>query len=265
MSRPVITIAMPVYMAQKTVEEAVRSVLDQTFSDFELLVTDDGSTDDTVMIIQSIHDPRIIYISDGRHLGIAPRLNQMIARAKGEFFARMDADDVMMPYRLEKQLAFLREHLEADVVGSRVIPFSEERREKRETGRVWSEEGSYTRVDSLNHPTIMGRTEWFRNHPYNEVYSGVEDYELWLRVKNEATLLQMNEPLLYYRERLSYDIARCWKERSVGIRMIWKERHLFHSTLRAVCQILNNIMVMTAVPMVHFLHLDKWVILRRNR
>ena len=129
----------------------------------------------------------------------------------------------------------------------------------RETGT-----NGYRHVKRLLHPTIMGRTEWFREHPYNEQYSGCEDYELWLRVKGKATLLQMDEPLMFYRDCQTYDVCKVWRERIVGLKMIWKERKLYGSIWRALWQMAVNVLVMLSVPVVHLMHLDRWVISRRN-
>lgn len=248
-------------MAERTIAQAVDSVLQQTYRDFELLLVDDGSVDGTLDIVRRYQDDRIRIIADGTHLGIAARLNMMVRLAQGSIFARMDADDVMMPMRLERQLEFLTQHPEADVIGCTAVVMDEEGMQMgtREAGAY-----DYKQVSRLLHPTIMGRTEWFRQHPYNECYSGCEDYELWLRVRGKATLLQMGEPMMCYRDRLKYDVRKVWHERTVGLKMIWRERHLYGSTGRALLQMANNIMVMVAVPIVHALHLDKRVILRRN-
>ncbi len=261
MASPQITIGLPCYMAEKTLAQAIESVLNQTYEDFELLLLVDGSEDGTLEIARKYQDERIHIIADGAHRGIAARLNMIVREARGRVFARMDADDIMMPNRLERQLEFLFLHPEVDVVGCAAIVMDEngEKIGMRETGAY-----GYRKVDRLLHPTIMGWTAWFREHPYNEQYSGCEDYELWLRVKGKATLLQMDEPLLQYRERLTYNVRKVWHERIVGLKMIWHERKLYGSVWRALLQMAVNIAVMLSVPVVHVLHLDRWVILRRN-
>lgn len=249
-----ISVCLPVYNAETTIAEAVRSVLSQTFTDLELLIVDDGATDHTFDSDNDglWKDERIILIRDGKHLGLATRLNQMISLAHGEYIARMDADDIMIPTRLEKQVAFMQENPEVDVVSCAAIIIDEHR------------EKVGVRNEKLMHPTVMGRTEWFRQNPYNEAYSGVEDYELWLRVKDHANIAHISEPLMYYREHTCYNIKKVWQERSLGIKMIWNERHLYGSLRRAVWQIGNNLCVMLAVPIIHVLHLDHWIISKRN-
>lgn len=246
-----VSIGLPVYNGERWLREALESVLAQTYGDWELIVTiDDGLGIRDYGL--EITDERIRIIADGEHRGISARINQQVAMARGEYFARMDADDVMLPTRLEKQVAYLKEHAEVDVVSCSATIIDE------------MGEKLGVRNAELMHPTVMGRTEWFRRHPYNEDYSGVEDYELWLRVKKSTNFAHITEPLMYYRERTRYNIQKVWRERSLGIRMIWQERHLYGSTFRALLQILNNIMVMVAVPVIHFFHLDSWVISRRN-
>lgn len=253
-----VTIGLPVYNGERWLKEAINSVLAQTYEDWELIVTIDElgvrSEELGAWLSEELgnKDERIRIIADGVHRGISARINQQVALARGEYFARMDADDVMMPTRLEKQVALLNEHPETEVVSCSAIIIDE-------MGEKLGE-----RSEGIIHPSVMGRTGWFRQNPYNEEYSGVEDYELWLRVKNTVNIAHINEPLMYYRERTHYNLQKVWHERMLGIRMIWHERHLYGSIWRALMQILNNIMVMVTVPVIHLLHLDRWVILRRN-
>ena len=107
MTNPVITIAMPFYNSAATLELAIRSLLNQSYGDFELLLCDDGSDDQGLAIARSFDDPRVICWSDGRRLRLAARLNECIDRARGRYLARMDADDIAYPDRLERQMAFL--------------------------------------------------------------------------------------------------------------------------------------------------------------
>jgi glycosyltransferase involved in cell wall biosynthesis len=115
MPDPVITIAMPFYNSAATLELAIRSLLNQSYSDFELLLCDDGSTDHGLEIAHSFDDPRLVCWSDGRRLRLAARLNECIDRARGRYLARMDADDIAYPDRLKRQLAFLETNTEVDL------------------------------------------------------------------------------------------------------------------------------------------------------
>jgi len=114
---PKVTVLMPVYNAEKYLKEAIGSILGQSFSDFEFLIINDGSTDSSVKIIKSYDDPRIRFIANEKNLGVIPTLNKGFALAQGEFIARMDADDISLPKRLELQADFMDKHPEAGAIG----------------------------------------------------------------------------------------------------------------------------------------------------
>ncbi len=119
---PSVSVLMPIYNAELTLAEAVESILAQTFTDFELIVVDDGSTDGSLQMLQKFahRDTRIRIISRP-NTGIAGALNEAMDAARGEFLARMDADDISLPARFEKQVAFLQEHPDVVLLGSRVM------------------------------------------------------------------------------------------------------------------------------------------------
>lgn len=203
-----LTIGIPVYNGGHYILEAVQSVLNQSYLDFELIVTDDGSLDETMKVLRSLHDPRLIIVCDGMHKGLATRLNEQIAMARGEYFARMDADDVMLPQRIERQMAFVHQHPEADVVGSSAIIIDEDSKKigyrnccRWERGKHRNAEDlSYTEVTNFMHPTVLGKTAWFRKYYYNPACEGCEDLDLWARSKAESIFYSLSEPLLLYRD-----------------------------------------------------------------
>lgn len=117
MKTSAITVLMPAYNAEKYIAEAIDSVLAQTFTDFELLIVDDGSTDDTATIIQSYQDERIKYICQ-HNQGVAAALNTGLAHASAELIARFDADDICYPHRLQQQYDFMQSKPEYHVVGA---------------------------------------------------------------------------------------------------------------------------------------------------
>lgn len=203
-----LTIGIPVYNGGHYILEAVQSVLNQSYLDFELIVTDDGSLDETMKVLRSLHDPRLTIVCDGMHKGLATRLNEQIAMARGEYFARMDADDVMLPQRIERQMAFVHQHPEADVVGSSAIIIDEDSKKigyrnccRWERGKHRNAEDlSYTEVTNFMHPTVLGKTAWFRKYYYNPACEGCEDLDLWARSKAESIFYSLSEPLLLYRD-----------------------------------------------------------------
>src|SRR5436190_20057932 len=115
---PAITVLMPVFNAAAFVREAIQSVLRQTQADLELLIIDDASTDGSSAIIRSFSDPRVRVITHQRNLGLVASLNDGLDQARGRYVARMDADDVMHPQRLEKQLRYLEEHVDIALVAA---------------------------------------------------------------------------------------------------------------------------------------------------
>ncbi|MFC3862723.1 glycosyltransferase [Deinococcus antarcticus] len=202
-SEPLITVAIPVFNGEQYIEMAVVSVLNQTYGNLEILLLDDGSTDRSLEIIKQFHDSRIRVISDGKNQGLTYRLNETVRMARGEVYARMDADDLMVNTRLERQLEYLLNHPECDVVGSvaYVIDGGNKLTGIR-GGNPFMEQGftSILRRGGFMHPTVTGRTAWFRAHPYDTDAERCEDIELWLRTADESHFAQIEEPLLFYRE-----------------------------------------------------------------
>lgn len=203
-----LTVGIPVYNGGRYILESVNSVLNQTYTDFELIVTDDGSTDETMEVLRTLNDPRLIVVHDGMHKGLATRLNEQITMARGEYFARMDADDVMLPQRLEHQMAFVYQHPETDVVGTSTVVIDENGKQigyrnccKWERGKRRNVETlSYVRVKGFMHPTVLGRSAWFRHYYYNPACEGCEDQDLWARSQSESNFYSLCEPLLLYRD-----------------------------------------------------------------
>jgi glycosyltransferase involved in cell wall biosynthesis len=117
MNDPMITVLMPAYNAGKYITDAINSVLAQSFSDFELLIVDDGSSDNTVEVIKSFNDERIVLWNQS-HGGVSKALNTGLEKAKGKYIARFDSDDLCYEHRLQRQFSFLETHPEYVVVGS---------------------------------------------------------------------------------------------------------------------------------------------------
>lgn len=195
-----ITIGIPFYNAGRYLASSIRSVLGQTYSGFELILSDDGSTDGSLQIAESFNDPRIRLVSDGANRGIAYRLNEQISLANGTFFARMDADDLMFPDRIEKQLSFL-ERYGYDVTGTQavVIDHNNEVMGLRTTTIPKSRGELFTAIP-FTHPTVMGKTGWFRKYMYTGGADGFEDWDLWIRSFSESAFALIDEPLLFYRD-----------------------------------------------------------------
>lgn len=200
---PLISVVMPVFNCEATLAIATRSMLRQTCADFELLILDDGSTDDTVEVARSCAEPRVRVIVDSSgNQGLASRLNQGIDLARGCYVARMDGDDISFPLRLQRQLEFLEGHQEIDLVGCSMVIFKGAgelvgvQPAKRRHDEIC---GNFLRSCLLPHATWMGRTSWFRTHRYDPTRRRAEDRELLLRTRQCSQFAGIPEALYAYR------------------------------------------------------------------
>ena len=197
-----VTIGIPFLNARRSLAAAVRSVFAQTHPDWELLLVDDGSSDGSIDVVRRLDDPRVRLVRDGSHRGLCERLNQIAAMARGAYLARMDADDVMHPERIERQLALLREDASVDVVDTATFTVDDDLRPLgiRGEGPLDARPEAVLRDGLLIHPTVMGRAEWFRRHPYDPVFVRAEDRELWIRTCATTRFARLCQPLFFYRE-----------------------------------------------------------------
>lgn len=180
-----ISVIMPVYNEQEYLKFSIESILNQTFSDFEFIIIDDGSTDDSVKIIGSYNDSRIKFYKSEKK-GIVKQLNYGISIAKAPIIARMDADDISECSRLDEQFAYLNQHPGVDVVGSNVLFINEKAEVVCTKIYPQNHEGIEFMMpieSAVCHPAVMMRKEIFDSFgSYNEKYSGAEDYELFLNL-----------------------------------------------------------------------------------
>jgi glycosyltransferase involved in cell wall biosynthesis len=195
MNTELVTVGIPFVNEERYLEAAVRSVLAQTWSNLEVLLVDDGSTDRSLEIARSFRDERVTVISDGARRYLPARLNEIVARARGTLVARMDADDVAHPERIARQVAALVEH-GADACGTWAglvdeddEPFAVLEAADRPNLALALERAI------IPHPTLLGRRKWFAAHPYDETLTRAEDRDLWLRVVATARLVVVPEPL----------------------------------------------------------------------
>ncbi len=215
--KPLLTVAIPVFNAGKYLRVAVLSIVHQTFQDWELLIIDDGSSDDSLETIRDIDDARIRILRDGENHGLATRLNEAVDRARGKYFARMDQDDFSYPERFASQLAFLCSHPEVDLVAVRAVTITEDdavsgvlpsRLHHDEIcSRPWL--GFY-----LPHPTWLGHRDWFRKHRYKSPGPYFcEDQDLLLRSYADSRFATVNQILFGYRLRSRINLRKQLKTR----------------------------------------------------
>ena len=204
---PLVSVLMPAFNAARYVAEAVESILNQTYSNFEFLIVDDGSTDDTPRILgrYADRDPRVHLVSRP-NTGLVVALNEMLARARGEFIARMDADDIALPERFERQLAYLASHPECVMIGSRVFIIDPDGSPITVMGDALTHEEidrafMNGRGQMVYHPSVMIRKRaLIEVGPYRREFETAEDLDLFLRLAEIGRIENLPEPLLKYRE-----------------------------------------------------------------
>jgi glycosyltransferase involved in cell wall biosynthesis len=182
-----VSVVLAVYNGEEYIETAVKSVLNQQFDSFELVVVDDGSTDDTVVILSAIDDPRLRLIEQ-ESSGQAAALNHGIAAARGRYIARIDDDDIADPHRLDRQVALLESDPALGVIGTRFVR-RYERAETTETESVTPPttdrelRREFPFRNPFAHSTVMFRREAVREvGGYDESLNSCIDYDLWIRL-----------------------------------------------------------------------------------
>ncbi len=206
---PAITVLLPVYNSQQYLREAVQSVLNQTFKDFEFLIIDDGSTDSSPEIISDFarRDPRIRVVSRPNK-GLTQTLNEGISLARAPLLARMDADDLCMPRRFEKQIAFLNSRPDCVLVGSRVLLIDPEAMPIREMcleqHHLMIDEAHLHRGWPVVHPAVMMRLAAVKQvGGYRDEFNTLEDLDLFLRLAEIGQLANLPDTLLHYRQHFA--------------------------------------------------------------
>ncbi len=200
--RPIVSVVMSVYNGELHLAAAIESILSQTYKDFEYIIINDGSTDNSLAIIREFEkkDRRIV-VRDRANKGLIYSLNEGIQLAKGHYIARMDADDMSMPERLEKQLAYMEEH-NLDICGSAVRVFNTQREI-----RTWSYPVDDAAIKfmlkfktAFAHPSVLMRTSLFKTGLRYADCKHAEDYRLWVDMALQNYKMgNMDAVLLRYR------------------------------------------------------------------
>jgi glycosyltransferase involved in cell wall biosynthesis len=202
-----VSVIMAVYKEKEMhLMAAIESVLRQTYNDIEFIIVNDNPLGEVLdKYLVSIRDPRIVYVRNTENKGLTSSLNKAISISKGEYIARMDADDVCMPERIEKQVAYLEKHRDIDILGTNATVINEHGEIIGNIDNDYSE--SYIKAATyfgapLIHPTVMFRRSVFTEHKlyYNESYRYAQDYELWTRAVFAVRVNLLQERLLMWRE-----------------------------------------------------------------
>ncbi len=203
MSAPEVTVLLPVYNGEKYLRESLASLLGQSYRAFELLVIDDGSTDASLDIIESVHDSRLKLVKNAGNQGLVYTLNRGLALAAGRFLMRMDADDIALPQRIERQLNFMRCHPTVGISGTWSRTFGAVEKPWETRFPVGHEDivAHMLFHTALSHPTAMMDLAQMRSHhlAYDKQAQHAEDYDLWVRASACFHLANVPEVLLSYR------------------------------------------------------------------
>lgn len=196
-----ISVLMPVYNTNKKyLKQSIESILKQTYKDFEFIIIDDGSDIKTKKFLKSFKDDRIVLIENEKNLGLIKTLNKGIKLAKGEFIARMDADDISTPDRFEKQLLYMTKNPEIGVLGSAFQIF--QKREEKIVMPTTDEDAKkmlQTGVSPFAHPSVMIRKDLLEDVQYSETFKHCEDLALWAKLYDKTQFANLPDVLLKYR------------------------------------------------------------------
>lgn len=214
-SRPEISVIMPVYNAEAYLSAAIKSILSQTFSDFEFLIFNDGSTDDSLKVIESFNDPRINLINSAKNLGKEAQLNHGLEIAKVKYIAHMDGDDVSVPNRFARQIEAMKNNPQIDVCGTFLKCFGMSQaicagpQNHREIVTYLS-----FAFNCMGHAPTMIRAEKLKESGiiYKENYPAAEDYAFWVHVSKFLQLYNLPEILYLYR---IHDSSTCSTKKGV--------------------------------------------------
>lgn len=199
MNSPKISVLLPVFNAEKYLKECIDSILSQSYGDFELLILDDCSTDRSADIVKSYSDKRIIYARNDVNLGISKTRNKLMKLARGDYWALSDHDDISLPTRLAKQVAFLDENPDCSVVSCWIEFFPEY--------KLLDSLPEYKFADlikfkpSFSHPSAMLRGSTIRDFKihYRDEFRYAEDYDLWFQILKFGKICSLQEVLYKYR------------------------------------------------------------------
>ena len=228
---PKVSVIMGVYNDEKYLSKAIQSILLQTYKDFEFIICDDCSTDNTVQIISSFNDDRIVFLQNEVNLGLANTLNKCIEHSKGEYIARMDSDDISLEDRLKEQVNYLEQNLEVAVIGTQAYFIDENDKRFKEFKRPLKISFSDTvKKSNLIHPSTMIRKKILTEvsgYTINEMTHRAEDYDLWCKIAEKGYgLANLSEFLFEYREDINAYKKRKYKFRieEFKIKSYWIKR-----------------------------------------
>lgn len=224
--KPSVTVLLPVYNAEKYVAEAIDSILNQTFTDFELLIVNDGSTDSSLTIIEAYTDARIRILNLAQNVGLVKALNLGLQEIDTTYIVRTDADDISLPTRLQKQVAFMQQHKQVGVCGSWFDTMNDQGQVK--SGSRYKPSDETIRLKHLyqihlSHGTAILRTSVLKEHAitYSSDFDHAEDYDIFDRIGMVSQLANMQEVLYRVRvhdSNVSKTFSHVQTDNSLGVK-----------------------------------------------
>lgn len=207
MNQPLVSVLIPCYNVENYVEESVNSILTQTYQNLEIIAINDCSTDHTGEVLQRIAaiDSRVKVFTNEKNLKLISTLNKGIELCNGEYIARMDADDISLPTRIEKEVSFLEKNKDHDIVSTQFYAFRSENPSKKDLNHSPTHDEDLRAYmlfrSGICHPAVMMRKRVFSElgFKFESEYLHVEDYALWSEAIYKTKLANLNEPLLLYR------------------------------------------------------------------
>lgn len=234
-------------------KNAVESILQQTYKNFEFIILNDASRDESQKYLESLKDQRIKLIINKKNLGIARSLNKTLEVAKGRFIARMDADDISLPRRLEEQLVFLKKHPKIDLCGTWVDLIDSKGKtvgEKKYPTKSKDVKKSICWHTAVIHPTFMGKKTFFEKiGGYRINYDFAEDYDLLQRAKKKFAIVNIPKKLLLWRlQKNRRSRKNMQKIDKVDLKIKIEALKRDGLTTDTVCALLWKILVMYLLP-----------------
>jgi len=253
---PPISVVMAVYNAELFLREAIDSILSQSFRDFEFIIVNDGSTDGSARIIADYRDPRIIVLDNGKNRGLIDSLNAGLERARGKYIARMDADDIALKERFQKQFDYMETHPEMGICGTAIRPF----RENEKGGRKMTFPTDDERIRAFAffqspfcHPSVIMRKEVLDRHhlKYPQAFKHAEDYGLWIELLKYTRGANLDTVLLLYRRHEQSVTVSLNKDAEETNRLVGKVQDVYWSQY--------NIGIEPDSKEVFFRFLNRWI------
>lgn len=224
MNAPLVSITSAIYNEENYLLDMVKSVFAQTFTDWELILVDDDSTDNSLEIARSIDDSRVRLFANPQNMGRSKTLNRITTLARGKYIARMDADDICCIERIEKQVKLMESQPDVDIVGTGMCYLD---KNDKPLGHRYAPSSHAeicsqpNRTFAISHGSLLGKKSWFEKNLYDESISLAIDFNLFFRTYKHSTFANVPEPLYYYRLDQSFSLKQQWVAREASARFLF--------------------------------------------